>query len=404
MNRFDIALTAEGLTAYAIERQNGWERHQPEGAPPWMERRRFWTDAILQGMAQLQGACPDPKLLEQFDCELEQSRRGFAAVPASPQLQKETIRNLRNFVSALEDAGGDRRRQINVVRELLEDVASHLPWAGADNGLDLARDESENALRRMTAQMPIRFTRILLGGDAGPHWAGGFVSGSVTSAGGVRQTSVYQDAVREHPDIAEWPALCTVYVGRHLRLPSQAVDASDFDLEIMNRAGDRFLDEQGVCRLEGFYQMTISSGTEEAQAAENRLSIQYPCLQGSRPLEAEDLDVQERIGAENGWLSFRLDILAEEEAVFGRQLSNEDEDAYVQAYTSLNEHTGEVDGTLDIVVRSPGGDEWFSCALTLETRSALGEKMDVFCAAQYGEHLPERSMDEYARPQPELSM
>ena len=394
MNRFDIALTAEGLTAYAIERQNGWERHQPEGAPPWMERRRFWTDAILQGMAQLQGACPDPKLLEQFDCELEQSRRGFAAVPASPQLQKETIRNLRNFVSALEDAGGDRRRQINVVRELLEDVASHLPWAGADNGLDLARDESENALRRMTAQMPIRFTRILLG----------FVSGSVTSAGGVRQTSVYQDAVREHPDIAEWPALCTVYVGRHLRLPSQAVDASDFDLEIMNRAGDRFLDEQGVCRLEGFYQMTISSGTEEAQAAENRLSIQYPCLQGSRPLEAEDLDVQERIGAENGWLSFRLDILAEEEAVFGRQLSNEDEDAYVQAYTSLNEHTGEVDGTLDIVVRSPGGDEWFSCALTLETRSALGEKMDVFCAAQYGEHLPERSMDEYARPQPELSM
>ena len=97
MNRFDIALTAEGLTAYAIERQNGWERHQPEGAPPWMERRRFWTDTILQGMARLQGACPDPKLLEQFDCELEQSRRGFAAVPVSLQLQRETIRSLRNF-------------------------------------------------------------------------------------------------------------------------------------------------------------------------------------------------------------------------------------------------------------------------------------------------------------------
>lgn len=402
MNRFDNPLTAEGLTAYAIERQNGWERHRSEGAPPWMERRRFWTDAVLQGMAKLQGACPDPKLLEQFDRELEQARGDFATGPASPQLQKETIRNLRNFVSALEDAGGDRRQQINVVRELLEDVASHLPWAGVNNGLDLARDESESALRRMTAQMPIRFTRILLGGDAGPYWASGFVSGSVTSAGGVRQTSVYQEAVRAHPDIVEWPALCTVYVGRGLRSPSQAVDASDFDLEIMNRAGDRFLDEPGVCRLEGFYQMTISSGTEEAQAAENRPSIQHPGLQGSRPLEAEDLDIQERIGAENGWLSFRLDILAEEEAVFGRRLSNEDEDAYVQAYTSLNEHTGEVDDTLDIVVRSPGGDEWFSCILTPETRSVLREKMDVFCAAQYGEHLPERSMDECT--QPELSM
>jgi len=150
--------------------------------------------------------------------------------------------------------------------------------------------------------------------------------------------------------------------------------------------------------------MTISSGMEEVRAAENRPFIQYPQLQGSRPLEAEDLDIQERIGAENGWLSFCLDILAEEEAVFGRQLSNEDEDAYVQAYTSLNEHTGEVDDTLDIVVRSPGGDEWFSCALTPETRSALREKMDVFCAAQYGEHLPERSMDECAPAQPVLSM
>ena len=34
MNKFNIPLVAEGLTAYAIERQNGWERHRPEGAPP----------------------------------------------------------------------------------------------------------------------------------------------------------------------------------------------------------------------------------------------------------------------------------------------------------------------------------------------------------------------------------
>lgn len=121
MNRFDIPLTAEGLTAYAIERQNGWERHRPTGAPSWTEQRRFWTNAILQGMAGLEGEQPDPKLMEQFDRGLEQARSGFATV---------------------------------------------------------------------------------------------------------RRTSVYQEAVQEHPYIAEWPALCTVYVGRDLRSPSQAVDAS----------------------------------------------------------------------------------------------------------------------------------------------------------------------------------
>ena len=226
MKRFDIPLVAEGLTAYAIERQNGWERHQPEGAPTWAERRRFWTDAILQGMARLEGQDPDPKWLRQFDRRLTDAHSSSAAVPASLLLQKETIRNLRNFVFALENASGDRRRQIHVVRDLLEDMASHLPWAGAHNSLDLARDEADSALRRMTARMPIRFTRILLGGDAGPHWVSGFVSGSVTSAGGVRQTALYQEAVRKYPEVSVWPALCTVYAGGDLQVPYNAVDAS----------------------------------------------------------------------------------------------------------------------------------------------------------------------------------
>ena len=118
----------------------------------------------------------------------------------------------------------------------------------------------------------------------------------------------------------------------------------------------------------------------------------------------DDLEIQERIGAEDGRISFWLDVLADETAVFGRQLSSEDEDTYVQAYTSYNEHTGEVDGTLDIVARSPGGDEWFSCILAPETRAALKEKLDTFCMEQYGERLPERNQDYCAPSQPELSM
>ena len=51
MDKFDVRRVAMGLTAYAIERQNGFERYQPEDSPPWQEQRRFWTDAILQGIA-----------------------------------------------------------------------------------------------------------------------------------------------------------------------------------------------------------------------------------------------------------------------------------------------------------------------------------------------------------------
>ena len=257
MKRFNIPLVAEGLTAYAIERQNGWERSQRKDAPTWMEQRRFWTDTILQGMARLDGQEPNPKLMERFDQELKSARGSAATVPASPKLQRGTIRALRNFVSALEATGDDRRRQVDVVRELLEDMSSHLPWACADNGLDLACAEAEYALRRMTAQMPIRFTRILLGGDAGPHWASGYASGAVTDVEAVKRTAIYQEAVRDYPEIKSWPALCTVYVGRDLPSALGTVDASDFDLEIMNRAGDQFLKERSVRWVSGAYQMTV---------------------------------------------------------------------------------------------------------------------------------------------------
>lgn len=55
-------------------------------------------------------------------------------------------------------------------------------------------------------------------------------------------------------------------------------------------------------------------------------------------------------------INFRLDIFADERSAFGRQLSSEEEGSYIQAYTSYTAATGQVDNTLDIVVRSPGGD------------------------------------------------
>ena len=257
MEKFDIRRVTEGLATYAIERQNGFERRQQDGIPTWMEQRRFWTDAILQGMARLDGGEPDPGLMERFDRALKQARGSAATEPAAFKLQGDTIRTLRNFVSALEATGDDRRLQVDVVRMLLDDMSSHLPWARGDNGLDLACGEAEHALRCMTAQLPIRFTRVLLGGDAGPHWASGYASGSVTDAEAVKQTAIYQKAVRDYPEIKSWPALCTVYTGGGQYGPVVSVPASEFDLAIMNRAGDRFLKERGVRWSCGMYQMTV---------------------------------------------------------------------------------------------------------------------------------------------------
>ncbi|MCM1150160.1 MAG: hypothetical protein NC319_08800, partial [Butyricicoccus sp.] len=234
MNRFNIPLVAKGLTAYAIERQNGFERHQPEGAPPWREQRRFWTDAILQGMVRLDGFEPDPKLMEQYDRRLDDARGCSAVETLPPKEQAALVSELGKFVSALEATGDDRRRQVAVVGELLDDMFMHFSWGYRENGICQAREQAESALLRMTAQMPIRFTHIVLGGDSGPHWASGFVSGCMTDAEAVRQSSVYQEAVSKYPEMENWAALCVTYVGRGLPSALGTVDASDFDLEIMN--------------------------------------------------------------------------------------------------------------------------------------------------------------------------
>ena len=381
--RFNIPRVAEGLTAYAIERLHGFERHQRPGSPTWAEQRRLWTDAILQGMARLDGRTPDPALMERFDRELEQTRGCYFFVPATRQAQKDTILELRRFVSALEATGDDRRRQINVIWKLLEDMSSHLPWAGKDNGLDLARDEAEYALCRMTARLPICFTRILLGGDAGPHWVSGFVSGSVTDAEAVQRSAVYRDALRQYPVVREWPALCTVCVGRDLPSAIGTVSACAFDLEILNRIGDRFLKEQGVQQVYA-RQMIVSVSPIKTQ----RRDGQNPLLQGSRPLRPDDFEIYERFSFQNGCLTFCLKPLADEESVFGRKLSNDREKTCVVAYADYDVRTGQVRDVLSIELRLPHDEEWFHCELSPEMRESLRQKMDTFCVLTYGEHLP----------------
>ena len=383
MKRFNIPLMAEGLTTYAIERQNGFERHQQKGFPPWAERRRLWTDAILQGMARLEGQVPDPELMEHYDQDLKEARGLFFTTPATRDMQRDTILHLRVYLYTLAEAGGDRRRQVNMVWKLLDDMSSHLPWAGKDNGLDRALGEAEYALCRMTAQLPICFTRVLLGGDAGPHWVSGFVSGSVTDAEAVRRTAVYRDALRQYPEVKEWPALCTVCVGRDFPSAIGTVPACAFDLEIMNRIGDGFLKEQGVQQVYA-RQMILSASPAKARDQNE----QNPLLQGSRPLGLDELKVYECYSSEGDGLTFCLDVLADEEAVFGRQLSSKQEGSRVMAYAVYDEGTGQARDALDVELRLPHDEKWFRYELSPEMRESLRRKMDTFYVLSFGEHLP----------------
>lgn len=149
-----ILLTADRLTVYAIERQTAVERHQPPGAPSWADQRRFWTDAILQGMARLEGLTPASKWMDQYDQQLE-AARGCAAVEMLPlKEQAALIRDLSRYVSALEATGDDRRRQVGVVGDLLGDMAAYRNWGFTGNGLFRTRQQVENTLLHMTAQMP----------------------------------------------------------------------------------------------------------------------------------------------------------------------------------------------------------------------------------------------------------
>lgn len=245
MDRFNIPLMAERLTAYAIERQNSAERHQHPGFPSWMEQRRLWTDAILQGMTKLEGRDPAPELMDWYDQRLDAARSCAAVEPLPLSEQAALIRDLSRYTAALEATGDDRRRQIAVVADLLEDMVTHLSWDYHKSGLARAAEQTESTLQRMTARMPIRFTRILLGGERGPCESD-FVSGAVTDADAVKATALYERMCSQYPEVAEWPAICTVCVGRGLDSALGTTDATDFDLAIIREAGDQFLKLPGI--------------------------------------------------------------------------------------------------------------------------------------------------------------
>lgn len=237
--KIDLAQASEGLALYAARRLVGFEQGRPGESCCQPETRHGWIRGIIQGMAEVCGQDAVP-LLRAFDQRLDAASGSADMEPLPLNGQKYTVQNLRRYVSALGCMDGDQRARIFAVKKLLEDVSAYLPWDVGATGVYPAREETERALLRAVAQRPIRFTRVLLGGDLDPGSAE-FMPGLVDDAEGVRRTQEFQRLTLEHPNREEWPALCIVCMGGGRQAESNTIDADGLDMAVIREYEREFM-------------------------------------------------------------------------------------------------------------------------------------------------------------------
>ena len=237
--KFNLSRTADELTTYAAERQAGFEQHRLGNSFHHPGTRNEWVRDILRGMAEVNGA-DSGELTARFDRQLEEARGCFGVEMLSQAGQKHAVQALRRYASALEQLDGDQRGRLMRVRDLLEDMAAYLPWDPRTIGINPARNQVTEQLLRLTAQRPIRFTRVLLGGELDP---GGieFLPGMVNDIERVRGTQEFHRLAVEYPKREEWPALCVVCMGGGRLADDSTIDADELDMAVIRAAGDAFM-------------------------------------------------------------------------------------------------------------------------------------------------------------------
>ena len=256
LTSFEIWTAAEGIAAYIRDRQAGMEeRHQQPGLPPWRIARLGWAKNVLWGMAARSGEEIAPKALWKYlSRQTKQVRGGQAVELSASEVRCHTIQSLYRYAAVLTQSKDDCRRHLWTVKELLEDMYLDRLWWSTP-GLSDLQDEVQHALLRITAQQPVRFTRILLGPERGPCDSV-LVAGIVNTAEAVRQTEFYREMCRQYPEMREWPGICVVYGGGG-RIPVR--NASEFDLAILREEGDRALDLDGIHPVSGCYELRIQA-------------------------------------------------------------------------------------------------------------------------------------------------
>ena len=270
MQKFNTDLVAEGLSTYAAQRLVGFEQHRLGDAYRQPKTRHEWIRGILHGMAEVYGA-NGGELTARFDRQLEEAHGCFSVEMLSRAGQKHIVQALRGYASALEQLDGDQRGRLMRVRNLLEDMTAYLPWDPRAIGIYPARDQVEEQLLRLTARRPIRFTRVLLGGELDP---GGieFLPGMVNDEESVRRTQEFQRLAVEYPKRDEWPALCIVCMGGGRWEDAGTIDADGLDMAVIRQAGKAFMKRPEV-RPVWSHQLTVSV---EQTAAAQEIPAQNP--------------------------------------------------------------------------------------------------------------------------------
>ncbi|MBC5723744.1 hypothetical protein H8S11_13120 [Flintibacter sp. NSJ-23] len=72
-----------------------------------------------------------------------------------------------------------------------------------------------------------------------------------------------QGLSQSYLEVADWPAVCVLYHRSGRDMPFGVENAIEFDLEIMNRAGDRFLDLPGIRWRIGPYEFYCEPGLDQ---------------------------------------------------------------------------------------------------------------------------------------------
>lgn len=241
--KFDLTRTAAEFGVYAVERYVEFGQRWGSTAH-FSEERELWFRGVLQGMAEVTNIDPQ-ELINVFEQQLDEGKRRFALVPLRLSGQRHVVQTLRWYADELERLIGDQRARVVEVKNLLEDFIVYLGWNTSLSHAYPAKYEAETHLLRMTARRPIRFTRVVVGGDMEPDGIE-FMPGRVDDAAEVRRTQTFQEIISRYAEWAEWPALCTVYLGGGRQRTIDTVDADELDMAVIREAGEQFLKQPGI--------------------------------------------------------------------------------------------------------------------------------------------------------------
>jgi hypothetical protein len=255
-----------GLGLYAIERRLGFEINQKlsAGLVPNPAKRNIQVRNMIKSLAAFWGLSEniEAEFLKPFDESLKTAQHCLASETASFGQQKEIIRGLSRYADRLPEAATDARPELLRVRSLLEDIYVYLPWDAEKLRINPVRDHIDRTLASLTALRNILFTRVLLGAERGPAMSG-YVSGVVTDEADVLNTSLYDELREQYPEIKEWPAICTIYLGGYGE--GKHENATELDLQIMRETGDAFLDLEGIDYCGGTYEFKAHAAQPEPE-------------------------------------------------------------------------------------------------------------------------------------------